>query len=766
MAPDPISPRITDLLSQLRRKIRRYVCLQGLAVAIAWMISTFWISTAIDYLPVRLGANEMPVPARATLLVLASLALLFILYWYIIRRTLVTLRPRSLAILIERAYPEFQDSLVTTVERQTRSASQSKKNIPENPDDQDDDAGDLRETMLRSAHDKALQHLDHVRLGKVFNYQPLRRALMVAAVAVGSVIFAALVAFPSLKMWAARIYGLSPDPYPRLTHLELEGFQNDQLIVARGANITLHVRSNAKGPVPPPDVCTIYYETESGQRGRANMSKQGTPRNGFQNYTFDGKPFKSILGAIQFDIVGNDQRIRNQRVKVVDSPQVASISIECQRPAYTELSRTQWEYYPGIQIPQGSHLELKLKVNKPVVHATWQTSKDDQPILLKSDKDDPASVSLTIENLDQSISQEISLLDTDGISSKRPYRIAIAAIPDEAPTIQIRMSGIGSAITPDARIPISGSIGDDYGVARSWFEIQLPSDPDATRQFDLFPDSGEIEAALDLRDERSRPNNPFELTLDSRIVFSVKSADHYNLQPSPNVGESDRYELDVVDASRLIALLEARELGLRRRLDQIINELKETRDSLARVQFAPSVDQESTLADDATGTLSAQERIERAATLRLLRVQRGEQHSQRATQEIAGVALSFDDIRQELINNRVDATDRRNRIENDIVKPLSSIVDQMFPVLDGRLERLRMHLEEARPEDEIRAASVATVTQVDQILIQLEAVLEKMLELETYNELVELVRKMIRDQEDLTERTKEQQKKSALDLLN
>ena len=191
--------------------------------------------------------------------------------------------------------------------------------------------------------------------------------------------------------------------------------------------------------------------------------------------------------------------------------------------------------------------------------------------------------------------------------------------------------------------------------------------------------------------------------------------------------------------------------------------MKETRDSLSRVQYAPTVDDEGLKESEAQ---TAEQRLERASALRLLRVQRGEQYSQRATQEILGVALSFEDIRQELINNRVDATDRRNRIENDIVAPLTDISEKMFPVLDGRLGRLRSNLEGGSPEAETRAAAVSAVAQTDQILIRLEAVLEKMLELETYNELVDLIRKMIRDQEDLTERTKEQQKKSALDLLN
>ena len=111
-----ISPQINHLLSQLHAKIRRYVWVEGIAVAVIWLVATFWLSLAMDYLPVKMGANEMPVVARAVLLGLVSLTLLFILYWWVLRRAFVALRRRSLAVLIERAYPEFQDCLVTTVE--------------------------------------------------------------------------------------------------------------------------------------------------------------------------------------------------------------------------------------------------------------------------------------------------------------------------------------------------------------------------------------------------------------------------------------------------------------------------------------------------------------------------------------------------------------------------------------------------------------------------------------------------------------------------
>ena len=86
-------------------------------------------------------------------------------------------------------------------------------------------------------------------------------------------------------------------------------------------------------------------------------------------------------------------------------------------------------------------------------------------------------------------------------------------------------------------------------------------------------------------------------------------------------------------------------------------------------------------------------------------------------------------------------------------------------MLDERLATLRDKLTADQAETQISAAAVDSVAQADEILLAMESVLEKMLDLETYTELVDLIRSMIKDQEDLTSRTESQRKKAALDLL-
>jgi hypothetical protein len=194
------------------------------------------------------------------------------------------------------------------------------------------------------------------------------------------------------------------------------------------------------------------------------------------------------------------------------------------------------------------------------------------------------------------------------------------------------------------------------------------------------------------------------------------------------------------------------------------------RDSLERVR-----DDAMGSADDAAGSepedagsepgdksLSPEEKEKRSRSLRLLRVQRAEVQSQKSSQETLGVATAFDDIRLELVNNRVDTEDRKRRLQEEIAVPLQIIANDDFPRLLEKLQEL-----EKLVGDETREPALAedALQQTDQLLANMQLVLDRMLELETYNELIDIVRALISEQEALNEKTKKEQKKRALDLL-
>ncbi|GAG18371.1 unnamed protein product, partial [marine sediment metagenome] len=189
----------------------------------------------------------------------------------------------------------------------------------------------------------------------------------------------------------------------------------------------------------------------------------------------------------------------------------------------------------------------------------------------------------TLESLDEDQTLLFTLLDADGITSREPVRLSLAVLPDQPPKLAVELQGIGSAVTPQARLPVEGEITDDYGLARVWFEYGIDQQKPATRQVDSFQDNlteVRFSDALEVRDLNLTPGN--------KLALGVKAADRYNLAERPNVGTSSRWMLDVVSAEQLRAMLQSRELVLRQRFERIIQEVTESRDSLLRIDFSSS----------------------------------------------------------------------------------------------------------------------------------------------------------------------------------
>src|SRR5438105_72907 len=158
---------LRSVLTGLRWRIRLYIWAEGLALAAIWLGLMFWIGFGLDYLPVLLGASEMPAAARAVLLAITGLGLAAILYRWIGRRAFVRLSDRSMALLLERQFDQFHDSLVTAVEL---------ADLP-------DHASVFSRDLLARTADEARGRAGDVRYIRVFNSASLAQKL-VAALAV------------------------------------------------------------------------------------------------------------------------------------------------------------------------------------------------------------------------------------------------------------------------------------------------------------------------------------------------------------------------------------------------------------------------------------------------------------------------------------------------------------------------------------------------------------------------------------------------------
>ena len=63
------------------------------------------------------------------------------------------------------------------------------------------------------------------------------------------------------------------------------------------------------------------------------------------------------------------------------------------------------------------------------------------------------------------------------------------------------------------------------------------------------------------------------------------------------------------------------------------------------------------------------------------------------------------------------------------------------------------------------AHAEAAIQQANDVLLAMDRVLENMLDLQTFNDLLDIVRSLIKDQEQLMIETRKQQKQQVLDFL-
>ena len=152
----------------------------------------------------------------------------------------------------------------------------------------------------------------------------------------------------------------------------------------------------------------------------------------------------------------------------------------------------------------------------------------------------------------------------------------------------------------------------------------------------------------------------------------------------------------------------------------------------------------------------------RQRTLRLLRVEGALTNCRKNTQEVLGLAEAFDDIRKQLINNRIDTEELKNRLQRGIADPLRTIANPMIPELERRLEALQAALDDVAKGPGLRDRAQQ---QADEILLAMRKVRDRMIELEDFNEAVDLLRNIIQGQDELRNQTQERNKQKIRELL-
>jgi hypothetical protein len=514
------------------------------------------------------------------------------------------------------------------------------------------------------------------------------------------------------------------DPWPRQVALTAEGFVDGRRIVARGSDVEVVVKAAADRLVPE----VIDLRSRSGGGWRTDrMGTRGGIVDGAQAF---GHVLKGVTEDLALEVRGGDARLRGLKLVVVDAPGLERLEIGYTQPEYLGGGRRQAPASRIVQVPAGSAVEIACTATKPLaaaeIVAVGDGGDDVLATLPEGIRGQTIMATLGPASGDRTIA--VRFTDTDGLVNRDPISFVLSAVPDAAPQVAVRMPGISTAVTPAAVLPFVGTISDDHGIDAAGVLLQGANGAVVALPIARVAPGA---AVVDLP-----PDAPERVSLQSLglvpgggFTVAVTATDGCRLEGGPNVGTSDAWSLEVVTPEALLAMLEAREIILRRRFESSVADLAQARDRLVAPADGP------TGADDPDRDDVA--RLAEAAA--------------RAAGETGEIATAFRLIRAELENNALLSAELDNRLVAQIADPLAKIAADDLPALVAACRR-------RPPREEV-------VRSVDAVLARMRAVLDKMMELESFNEVVDALRGLIRTQEEIRAETLRKQKQKAREAL-
>lgn len=780
----PGNAAIHDRLRSVRGLLRIYVIAQGLLLVILWILLLFWLGGLIDYLPVQAGASESPRWLRVAILIGMVGGSLFLLGRFLVSRLLTSVSDRALAVLIERRYPQLNNELITAVELGDRSG-----------DDVSNPAA--HREMLDRVRADAARKMSLVEPAELFNWQPLWAAGLATCFGLVVTLITAVGMPGWFNHWSARLWTLSSEPWPRTAALKADGvelqypaftgqftaeritlpFEESLVRVPLGASLRLQISADKRAPRVP-EVCTLFYRSADGARGRANLRRIGAPRDGWQQFALDGPPLDSLTSDMILDIVGLDARLNDLQIEVVEPAVVSEMNLHCEYPNYlldsfsTRSAAETIPYRSGTAIPEGTHVSLKGTASNELSRVEY---------VVRSDSGQTGSAELNIQRVEATGSQftiplgqltasqvvEMRLIDEYGLSADQIPRYVITIREDGAPEVASRLEGIGNAVTTVAQLPIRGKVSDDYGIASVEAEVTVGEAEPISVPLQLDSDQ-EIRSTLDLA--RMVERQTIALEPDQILALVVAAQDFYDLDDRGHVGRGPSVQLAVVTEDKLLVILDRQELELRQRLEVIISELEQVREVLNSLsnQLTPAASASLPRGSIQRRLVSFQEEatpsdddIARAKQLASLRAQQSVLQGDKSQQELVSVAARVDNLRMQLVNNRIDSYDRQERLKTKVHEPLRALLADDY----DRLQRQLLALQTATQSGGGSEQAVQATTALDAVLNQLNAIKDNMLDIESFNEIIDLVRTLLDEQETLLNETEQQQKQRILDIL-
>ena len=507
------SQEIAARIEQLRRRQRRVFVGTGIAMAVT--VLGVWLSseTVTDFL-----AN-LPWLARLAFFGAGVGGAGFLCSWFGIRPWRQRLDDDAVALMIERAMPEFRSRFIAAVQLARTADAQTSPALVK---------ALIAETTAIAARQSFEQVIRKDRL-RTWRKCALAAVLVTAGLAV--------LGGPKTRPLLTRALLLN-NAVPRKTLIR--DVTGDRVIA-----IGDDVRIEATGGGIVPGHGSLRVKTQSGKQQEFEMSADEARPVSF------ARRLQSVQESFDYVVALGDAESPAFHVKVKPRPAVASI--ECQQifPAYTKLP-AQRRPLGDLKILAGSKLALKVKASAAVKTGEIRLvgAERDQPVKTASlapDGKDATRLAGAIEIPAKGVAgMTLHLVDEDGVESRGGAVYRIDVVLDQPPTVRILWPDRREELlTREATMLISFEAKDDYGIAKvrlhyavDWVE----GAPHKSIDLDLGGGSPrELMRRFDWRIGQIVPH----VEPGSVIDYWLEATDANNIT-GPGIGTIDHYQARIV----------------------------------------------------------------------------------------------------------------------------------------------------------------------------------------------------------------------------
>lgn len=734
---DPIDAELSSKFSALRARIRLALLLEAGAVGAGVFLAFAVLSAPLDYF---LHLDR----AQRGILLAAFLAAAF---WLVVRPLAsglrVSLSPRGLAAAVERAFPTFEDRLVSAVEFAGEGGPVT-------------ESADLRALVVRDA----LAISRDAEFVRAVDGERLSRHRLIAVGAAVLVAAAGAATPANAATWFSRNVLLSGIRWPKRTFLTVEGMEPGGANARRcpkGEDCPIVIRASGATPA----AVQVFLKFDKGDPSARIVPKGAV--SGAAGAREERYPtvIPRLFESFSFVVRGGDDVTDPYFVRIQERPQARSIAVRYTPPDYL-VKRPPAPQPPlpvegtasTISLPFGSAVEIEAVSSKPLAPSgsalLWTRGKEketQEPVAVDSDR-----VRFRFELL-KSGRVLLRLKDTEGLESASEAEMTFVAKEDEDPRVLLKLKDMRERATPLATLQLSVDARDDIELTGLSLMLERepgkappaseapgppagapgaapaePPKPAAPKPVER-PISGFRPGLKAFQEERLEvPLAGLPLEPGDVLILWAEAKDN-DTKRGPKIGRSDKIRVHILSKEELLGLLLVEQVQKRKDFERLLEAQRGIRKDF--LPLLPDLVPGSRLTEKETAearSLDAEER----------RVIRGSED----------VSKDLQRILSEQKANKIGDAAEAGRLQG-IVEALQGVAQRTLPKAAEGLQAAAKNDPASRPPD----VGPRTSERLEQGEKEMEKVLAQMLKLETIKEIVEMISSLKKREGEIHEQT-------------